>query len=206
MNPADVLSRGCSPRHLLESKWFEGPEWLLRNAKTWPTNKLQCEAKVLDCERRKIKLCNLNETDKRETCRPLTYVSENSDELVPLTPAMFMMSNSSLDVTDLDLSDFAKFQKRVEFRARPLKDLRGFRKEYLRLLVQKAHKTTRAFKVGEIVLIENPNKKRLYWPLCKVIELIPGRNGKVRTLKLRCSNTETIRPIQRVSICRNDRV
>ncbi|GFW41208.1 integrase catalytic domain-containing protein [Trichonephila clavipes] len=96
--------------------------------------------------------------------RPLTYVSEDSDDLIPLTPAMFMISNASLDVTDLDLSDFARFQKRV----------------------------------GEIVLIEKPNKKRLYWPLGKVIELIPGRDGKVRTLKLRCSNSEIIRPIQRV--------
>ncbi|GFS82559.1 uncharacterized protein TNCV_2469991 [Trichonephila clavipes] len=34
MNPADVLSRGCSPRHLLESKWFGGPEWLLGDAVT----------------------------------------------------------------------------------------------------------------------------------------------------------------------------
>ncbi|GFW59064.1 integrase catalytic domain-containing protein [Trichonephila clavipes] len=111
--------------------------------------------------------------------RPLTYVSEDSDDIIPLTPAMFMMSNASLDVTDLDLSDFARFQKRVKFRARLLKDPRGrFRKEYLGLLVQKAHKTTRALKVGEIVLIENPNKKRLYWPLGKVIELIPGRDGK----------------------------
>ncbi|GFY35532.1 integrase catalytic domain-containing protein [Trichonephila clavipes] len=94
---------------------------------------------------------------------------------------MFMMSNAALDVTDLDLSDFARFQKRVKFRTRLLKDLRGrFRKEYLGLLVQKAHKTTRALKVG------------------KVIELIPGRDGKVRTLKLRCSNSEIIRPIQRV--------
>ncbi|GFT43725.1 integrase catalytic domain-containing protein [Trichonephila clavipes] len=92
--------------------------------------------------------------------RPLTYVSEDSDDLIPLTPAMFMMSNVSLDVTDLDLSDFARFQKRVKFRARLLKDLRGrFR---------------------------------------KVIELIPGRDGIVRTLKLRCSNSEIIRPIQRV--------
>ncbi|GFR11268.1 integrase catalytic domain-containing protein [Trichonephila clavata] len=37
------------------------------DAKTWPISELQCEAKVLDCERRKIKLCNLNVTDKRET-------------------------------------------------------------------------------------------------------------------------------------------
>ncbi|GFU50596.1 hypothetical protein TNCV_4884541 [Trichonephila clavipes] len=73
---------------------------------------------------------------------------------------MFMMSNASLDVTDLDLRDFARFQKRVKFRARLLKDLRGrFR---------------------------------------KVIELISGRNGKVRSLKLSCSNSEIIRPIQRV--------
>ncbi|GFW56801.1 hypothetical protein TNCV_160311 [Trichonephila clavipes] len=61
---------------------------------------------------------------------------------------MFMMSYSSLDVTDLDLSDFAKFQKRIKFRARLLKDVRGrFRKEYLGLLEQKAHTATRAFKV-----------------------------------------------------------
>ncbi|GFU33127.1 uncharacterized protein NPIL_512421 [Nephila pilipes] len=52
--------------------------------------------------------------------------------------------------------------------------------------------------IGEIVLIENPNKKRLYWPLGKIVELIPGRDGKVRTLKLRCNKTEIIRPIQRV--------
>ncbi|GFT64260.1 integrase catalytic domain-containing protein [Nephila pilipes] len=109
------------------------------------------------------------------------------------------MGNSSIDVTDLDLSDFAKFQRRVKFRAKLLKDLRGrFRKEYLGLLVQNAHKTSRAFKVGEIVLIENPNKKRFYWPLGKVVKLIPGRDGKVRTLKLRCNKTEIIRPIQRV--------
>ncbi|GFR33142.1 DUF5641 domain-containing protein [Trichonephila clavata] len=111
---------------------------------------------------------------------------------------MFLMGNSSIEVIDLDLCDFAKFQRRVKFRAKLLKDLRGrFRKEYLGLLVQKAHKTSRAFKVGEIFLIENPNK-RLYWPLGKVVELIPGRDGKVRTLKLRCSNSEIIRPIQRV--------
>ncbi|GFU88126.1 putative RNA-directed DNA polymerase from transposon X-element [Trichonephila clavipes] len=115
MNPADVLSRGCSPRHLLESKWFGGPEWLLGDAVTWPTNELQCETKVLDWnavltyEELLTVLCNC---EAIVNCRPLTYVSEDSDDLIPLTPAMFMMNNASLDVTDLDLSDFARFQKR----------------------------------------------------------------------------------------------
>ncbi|GFW02641.1 SCAN domain-containing protein 3 [Trichonephila clavipes] len=57
MNPADVLSRGCSPRHLLESKWFGGTEWLLGDAVTWPTNELQCETKVLDFSGEEKPLC-----------------------------------------------------------------------------------------------------------------------------------------------------
>ncbi|GFR29791.1 DUF5641 domain-containing protein [Trichonephila clavata] len=112
---------------------------------------------------------------------------------------MFLMGNSTIDVADLDFCDFAKFQRRVKFRVKFLKDLRGrFRKEYLGLLVQMAHNMSRAFELSEIVLIKNPNRKRLYWPLGKVFELIPGRDGKVHTLKLRCSNSEIIRPIQRV--------
>ncbi|GFV60053.1 transposon Ty3-G Gag-Pol polyprotein [Trichonephila clavipes] len=41
------------------------------------------------------------------------------------------------------------------------------------------------FKVGDVVMIEEPSKKRVYWPLGKVISLLPGRDGKVRTLKLK---------------------
>ncbi|GFR15926.1 DUF5641 domain-containing protein [Trichonephila clavata] len=109
------------------------------------------------------------------------------------------MRNSFTDVTDLELCDFAKFQKRVKFRAKFWKHLRQrFRKEYPGLLVQKSHKTSRAIKVGEIVLIKNPNKEILYCPLGKVMELIPGRDGKVRTLKLICNKSEIIRPIQKV--------
>ncbi|GFW61540.1 integrase catalytic domain-containing protein [Trichonephila clavipes] len=37
MNPADILSRRCSPNKLLKSKWWEGPAWLKENLKNWPT-------------------------------------------------------------------------------------------------------------------------------------------------------------------------
>ncbi|GFQ73835.1 hypothetical protein TNCT_601881 [Trichonephila clavata] len=53
-------------------------------------------------------------------------------------------------------------------------------------------------KVGEIVIVENPTKKRLYWPLAKVLDLLPGRNGNIRTLKLKCGNAEIIRPVPRL--------
>ncbi|GFR28946.1 integrase catalytic domain-containing protein [Trichonephila clavata] len=127
-------------------------------------------------------------------------VEEDSEDLIAITPAMFFTTNSSAGVTDLDLNDFAKFQRRVRFRAKLFKDLKSrFCKEYLGLLAQKSSRPiSPKMKVGEIVLVENPNKKRLYWPLAKVLELLPGREGNIRTLKLKCGNAEMIRPVQRL--------
>ncbi|GFQ91533.1 integrase catalytic domain-containing protein [Trichonephila clavata] len=113
---------------------------------------------------------------------------------------MFLLTNSSAEVTDLDLNDFAKFQRRARFRAKLFKDLKSrFLKEYLGLLAQKRYKPiSYKMKVGEIVLVENSNKNRLYWLIVKVLELLPGRNGNVRTLRLKCGNAEIIRPVQRL--------
>ncbi|GFY50315.1 integrase catalytic domain-containing protein [Trichonephila inaurata madagascariensis] len=39
INPADLISRGCSPSHLVESHWRRGgggPLWLVESPDTWP--------------------------------------------------------------------------------------------------------------------------------------------------------------------------
>ncbi|XP_035227086.1 uncharacterized protein LOC118199356 [Stegodyphus dumicola] len=36
LNPADLPSRGCSPRHLIETRWWEGPKWLKDEENNWP--------------------------------------------------------------------------------------------------------------------------------------------------------------------------
>ncbi|GFY23045.1 integrase catalytic domain-containing protein [Trichonephila clavipes] len=132
--------------------------------------------------------------------RPLTYVSEDPNDLIPLTPSLFLNGKSSYDTIDLDLSEFSKFQNRIKYRRKLIHHFRSrFRKEYLGQLRQKRPgKPGHDFKVGDVVMIEESSKKRVYWPLGKVISLLPGRNGKVRTLKLKCKNSELIRPIQRV--------
>ncbi|GFT39614.1 DUF5641 domain-containing protein [Trichonephila clavipes] len=53
-------------------------------------------------------------------------------------------------------------------------------------------------KIGEVVLVGDDNKKRLFWALAKIIELIPGRDGKIRTVRLKTLYGKILRPIQRI--------
>ena len=59
-------------------------------------------------------------------------------------------------------------------------------------------KISRDIKVGDIVLIGSDNSKRVDWPLARVKELIPGKDGNVRVVRLVTTNGEFIRPIQRI--------
>ncbi|CAL1275851.1 unnamed protein product [Larinioides sclopetarius] len=45
---------------------------------------------------------------------------------------------------------------------------------------------------------EITNSKRLYWPLAKVIKLIPSRDGRVRVVEVSTASGSLLRPIQRL--------
>jgi len=48
------------------------------------------------------------------------------------------------------------------------------------------------------VLVEFDKRKRIHWPLARVIELIPGRDGVERVVKLKTATGGLTRPIQRI--------
>ncbi|GFS58772.1 integrase catalytic domain-containing protein [Trichonephila clavipes] len=133
-------------------------------------------------------------------CRPLTYVSENPEELIPLTPSMFLISNKNSNIEDIEELNSNSLNKRIKYRSKLLKDLRQrFRNEYLSQLIQKHNeKESRDPQIGEVVLVGDDNKKRLFWALAKIIELIPGRDGKIRTVRLKTQHGKMLRPIQRI--------
>ncbi|KAF8795518.1 hypothetical protein HNY73_000011 [Argiope bruennichi] len=54
------------------------------------------------------------------------------------------------------------------------------------------------FKVGEVVIVEVTNQKRLYWPLGKITERFPSNNGSVHLVKVKTKNGEFLRPVQRL--------
>lgn len=133
--------------------------------------------------------------------RPLTYLSEDTDDLVPLTPAMFLLDNANLSAVDVDEIEARHCRMRVKYRARVMEDLRRrFRREYLSQLIQKKESNKNAFSVkrGDVVIIGDDLRKRIDWPLGRVEELIPGKDGVVRVVKVKTSSGLLTRPIQRL--------
>ncbi|GFU69500.1 integrase catalytic domain-containing protein [Trichonephila clavipes] len=74
-----------------------------------------------------------------------------------------------------------------------------FREEYLSILVQRPNRSeARHVKLGGIVIVGNDTKKRLDWPLGKIIGMFPGKDGCTRVVKLKTIGGEIVRPVQRL--------
>ncbi|GFS61792.1 integrase catalytic domain-containing protein [Trichonephila clavipes] len=143
----------------------------------------------------------LCECEKFVNSRPLTYLSEDMQDLTPITPASFLFEIPTAEIKDLDFQDANHFRKRLRFRAKVIKELKKrFRNDYLGQLIQQQeqHPQSSNIQVGDIVLIGDDWKKILQWPLARVIKLIPGKDGLVRTVKLKTQSCTLTRPIQRV--------
>ncbi|UYV67961.1 hypothetical protein LAZ67_5002637 [Cordylochernes scorpioides] len=74
-----------------------------------------------------------------------------------------------------------------------------FRKEYLGLLVQKGKEGSEfTLRIGKIVLIGNEDQKRIDWPMAKIEELIPSRDGKIRVARVKTKRGMLMRPVQKI--------
>jgi len=132
--------------------------------------------------------------------RPLTFVTEDPDDLIPLTPAMFIHALPDGDVPEAEILKVASLGARKKNLDKLFDELKNpFRTEYLGLLVQRGKDPKfREFKIGEIILVEKENKKRIFLPMAKILELIPGKDGIVRVARLKFKKGEILRPIQRL--------
>ncbi|UYV66952.1 hypothetical protein LAZ67_4003441 [Cordylochernes scorpioides] len=132
--------------------------------------------------------------------RPLTYVSEDDNDLKPLTPNEFLQNGPE--------SRFSEFEnlkpEMLHTRYRELGQLKRelkqrFLKEYLGALIQKSENIDRRqLKVGDVVLIGQENLKRMFWPKGRIVNLIPGKDGIVRVAHVKTSTGTLIRALQRL--------
>ncbi|KAF6216059.1 hypothetical protein GE061_000397 [Apolygus lucorum] len=133
--------------------------------------------------------------------RPLTYLTEDPRDPVPVSPQMFLQELPQNGLPDCDAADANTFKRRIQHRLRLKEELKWrFRTEYLGqlLLNSGGFSDKRGPLVGEIVLIGSDDKKRIDWPLAVIVELIPGQDGKCRAVKLRTANGIFTRAIQHI--------
>lgn len=142
--------------------------------------------------------------------RPLTYISDDSQDLRPLTPSMFIRDIPVAHLPEIEVTG-KELNRRQRYIQRTKEELRKrFRLEYLGQLENlcKSKKVT-ILSPGDVVLVEIDNRKRLEWPIGVIDELYTGKDGHTRTAKIRTVNGYLLRPLQRLfplEIRRNDDV
>ncbi|GBN35216.1 hypothetical protein AVEN_2893-1 [Araneus ventricosus] len=113
---------------------------------------------------------------------------------------MFVQDIKTLGVPECNAVDHFNLNKRAKYRLILQKKLRKrFRAEYLGAFLQRPeNKRTAKIAVRDVFLIGADNIKHINWALGKVIEIVPGREGVTRLVKLQTARDELIRPIERL--------
>ncbi|CAC5374179.1 unnamed protein product [Mytilus coruscus] len=131
--------------------------------------------------------------------RPLTYQSADPKDDTPLTQNHFLHGQlgghfAPESVDDTDFNPRKRWRRIQEL-------IRHFWKLWIRERLpglnkrDKWTKTKRDMKTDDIVLVLIPHVPRGHWPLGRIIEVFPGKDGHVRVAKVSLGQTVFIRPI-----------
>ncbi|GBN23486.1 hypothetical protein AVEN_47070-1 [Araneus ventricosus] len=129
--------------------------------------------------------------------RPITYDSDELDEPRALTPSHFLLpghrNTGFVPEYFLDLfvsaSDRVTLNRRKLFQTKLLKQLWVKWKEQYLLMLKSAHNLANPssynnLKIGDIVLVEGASKSKLLWEMGVIHEVIMGRDGFRRNLRI----------------------
>lgn len=134
--------------------------------------------------------------------RPLTPLPDSPDELRPLTPMDLIRPFSEpLDIGLFDEKDqFKRRWKQVQFLVQCFWE--RWTQEYLpSLLVRKRWlEKQECCRVGDLVLVSDETRTRGEWPLALIIETFPGKDGLVRSVRLKTSSGELSRPVHKLCL------
>ncbi|GFV45828.1 DUF5641 domain-containing protein [Trichonephila clavipes] len=175
MNIADLLSRGCSPRQMLNSKWWEGSSWLKQNSEYWPDGEISCEPQEVNVERKKTKNANV---DLANDAPPLLICNvSDCDKMIRVFAWILrFVNNCRKDYNkckehELSVAEIENSEKQL-------------------ILLSQTYYLPDVESLKFVTFIDNDNILRL--------RLIPGRDGEIRTVRLKTQHGTVIRPVQRI--------
>ena len=137
--------------------------------------------------------------------RPLTAVSDDHRDPFPITPAHLAIDRPLNQLPDVSYENLWQSSKRIMERYLYLQIFlnhywKHWKQVYLHHLTvrNKWRKEEPPLQVGDIVLVSDENVSRGKWPLARVTEFHPGRDGLVRTTTVRTEKKGVLnRPVQR---------
>lgn len=135
--------------------------------------------------------------------RPLCQINADSRDPIAITPAHFLCQTP---IDHLPFSEDPRVNSCLSDRYKLLGQLissfwRRWSTEYLSSLQErfKWNKNNAELKVGLLVLIKSENTPVLSWPMGKIVELFPGKDGIARVASVRTSRGIFKRPA--VKLC-----
>ena len=140
--------------------------------------------------------------------RPLTYQSADPSDDSPLTPNHFLHGQIGGHFAPASVNETV-FNLRKRWR-RIQELVRHFRHRWLREWLpglsarKKWLQPGRDIKVGEVVLVMSPDTTRGNWPLGRVREIYPGKDGRVRVTKIQVGQGALTRSVTKICPLESD--
>ncbi|XP_055629519.1 uncharacterized protein LOC129770600 [Toxorhynchites rutilus septentrionalis] len=136
--------------------------------------------------------------------RPLTQMSEDPNDLEPLTPAHFLIGTSLQAIPEENVETMPT--NRLNYWQLIQKRLQDFwkrwRRDYLAQLQgrMKRWKPPVDIVVGRLVIIQDDNQPPMRWKMGRIMEVHPGDDGIVRVVTLKTSAGILKRPVEKLCV------
>lgn len=136
--------------------------------------------------------------------RPITKLSEDANDLEPLTPNHILLLKGKPALPPGVFEQHDLYVKRRWRQVQYISDLfwKRWIREYLPLLQerQKWNKKKRSLTPGDIVAIMDSSAPRGSWPLGKILEVFPDKQGLVRSVRLQTKANIIERPVTKLCL------
>ena len=147
----------------------------------------------------------LHEVEACINSRPLTFVTDEPDTPVPLSPSHFLIGRSTGCQTQVNTDPICISAKDLSAREILRRETLNkfwtvWSSDYIRNLpcVVKGFTPNCDLKKGDLVLVKEDNLARLRWPLGVIVDVFPGKDGFIRSVNVKTSKGVITRPIQKL--------
>uniref|UniRef100_A0A5S6QTZ0 Integrase catalytic domain-containing protein n=1 Tax=Trichuris muris TaxID=70415 RepID=A0A5S6QTZ0_TRIMR len=136
--------------------------------------------------------------------RPLAYIGTDSAHPEPLTPFLLLTGRANVHAPPDVLCDLKCTIQKHWTRAVEIADRfwRRWQREYLPTLQGSSKWTSQNqdIQVDDVVLVVEPTYPRGHWPIGRVVQVFPGRNGRVRAASVRMKDGLYKRPVAKLAV------